>query len=420
MPRRSILTERQRSTLFDLPTDEATLLHHYTLADDDIEHIRTRRQARNRLGFALQLCAFRYPGRLLLPWEIIPLEVSRFLAAQLCERSEDLACYAETDVTRRRHLIDLRRIYGFKVFSGRRARDLKAWLEREVETARSNEDLARRFVEECRRTQTILPGVSVIERLCADALVAAERRIESRIAARADDQMKERLDAMLTEMVDGKVSRFVWLRQFEVGNNSAGASRLLDRLEFLQALAVPPGILEDVPPHRVTRLRRQGERYFADGLRDITSDRRLAILAVCAIEWTATIADAVIETHDRIVGKTWRDAKKLCDARIADARSSLQETLRLDTSRKYGGNRCRADRHDGRRRSGACRSRISPVPALCATHAACARCPERPCGCAFGESRQNPRRRSDRCAPPVLVPAPHVKMASPHQCPGAR
>ena len=83
--------------------------------------------------------------------------------------------------------------------------------------------------------------------------------------------------------------------------------------------------MEGIPPHRVTRLRRQGERYFAYGLRDITSDRRLAILAVCAIEWTAAIADAVIETHDRIVGKIWRDAKKLCDAQIADARSSLQE-----------------------------------------------------------------------------------------------
>jgi len=79
---------------------------------------------------------------------------------------------------------------------------------------------------------------------------------------------------------------------------------------------------------RITRLRRQGERYFAEGLRDITSDRRLAILAVCAIEWAAAITDAVIETHDRVVGKTWRDAKKLCDVRIADARSSLQETLR--------------------------------------------------------------------------------------------
>ena len=59
MPRRHILTERQRATLFDLPTLEAELLRHYTLADDDIEHIRTRRNAHNRLGFALQLCAFR-------------------------------------------------------------------------------------------------------------------------------------------------------------------------------------------------------------------------------------------------------------------------------------------------------------------------------------------------------------------------
>ena len=65
---------------------------------------------------------------------------------------------------------------------------------------------------------------------------------------------------------------------------------------------------------------------FAQG--SSTSDRLLAILAVCAIEWAAAITDAVIETLDRIVGKTWRDANKLCDAQIADARSSLQETLR--------------------------------------------------------------------------------------------
>jgi len=328
MPRRSILTERQRSALFDLPTDEASMLHHYTLADDDLEHINDRRRSENRIGFALQLCALRYPGRLLSSDEVIPEKVLRFIAAQLGLTGEDILPYATRRQTRQQHLHSIRQIYGFKMFSGQGARCLKAWLEKEAETARSNDDLARRFVEECRRTQTILPGVTVIERLCADALVAAERRIETRIAARLDDQTKELLDALLTEIVDGKISQFVWLRQFKVGNNSAGASRLLDRLEFLQALAVPSGILGDVPPHRVTRLRRQGERYFADGLRDITSDRRFAVLAVCAIEWAAAITDAVIETHDRIVGKTWRDAKKLCDARIVDARSSLQETLR--------------------------------------------------------------------------------------------
>ena len=38
--------------------------------------------------------------------------------------------------------------------------------------------------------------------------------------------------------------------------------------------------------------------------------------------------DAVVVTHDRIVGKTWQDAKRLCDTRIADAKSALQDTLR--------------------------------------------------------------------------------------------
>ena len=56
---------------------------HYTLSDDDIEHIRVRRGGHNRLGCALQLCAFRYPGRLLVAGEAIPLNVLRFIDAQL-------------------------------------------------------------------------------------------------------------------------------------------------------------------------------------------------------------------------------------------------------------------------------------------------------------------------------------------------
>ncbi|MCQ3008841.1 hypothetical protein NLO93_28470, partial [Pseudomonas savastanoi] len=82
----------------------------------------------------------------------------------------------------------------------------------------------------------ILPAISTIERLCADALVAAERRIDTRIAQRLDSAARERLDGLLTELLDANISRFIWLRQFEVGNNSAAANRLLDKLEFLRSL----------------------------------------------------------------------------------------------------------------------------------------------------------------------------------------
>jgi len=328
MPRRQILSDRQRASLFDLPTDEETLLQNYTLADDDIEYIRSRRRPQNRFGFALQLCAFRYPGRLLSSGEVIPAEITGYLAAQLGLKPDDLMDYAHRSETRRQHLTDLRVIYGYKMFSGGGARYLKKWLKHEAETACSNVDLARRFVEACRRTHIILPGISVIERLCADALVAAERRIETRIVDRLNETMKNQLDALLAEIVDGRISRYIWLRQFEIGKNSADITRLLDRLEFLQGIDLPVGVLNDIPPHRVTRLRRQGERYFTDGLQDISGARRLAILATCVVEWRTIIADAVVETHDRIVGKTWRDAKKLCDTQINNAKASLQDTLR--------------------------------------------------------------------------------------------
>ena len=166
-----------------------------------------------------------------------------------------------------------------------------------------------------------------MERLCADALVAAERRIEAHIAAGLVDAMRMRLDRLLAEEVDGGVSRFVWLRRFEVGRNSADINGLLDRLEFLQGFDLPPDLLDTVPPHRIARLRRKGERYFTDELRDISGDRRLAICAVCAMEWRGAIADAVVETHDRIVGQTFRSAKRLCDARIQDSRAVLHDTL---------------------------------------------------------------------------------------------
>ncbi|MGT9602259.1 hypothetical protein ACVWDX_28405, partial [Escherichia coli] len=39
--------------------------------------------------------------------------------------------------------------------------------------------------------------------------------------------VRDHLDKLLSEMLAGNISRFIWLRNFEVGNNSAAANRLL-------------------------------------------------------------------------------------------------------------------------------------------------------------------------------------------------
>lgn len=259
--------------------------------------------------------------------EVIPEPVLRFIAAQIGFKPDDLLPYAARENTRYEHLDVLRKIYGYKMFTGKAAKQMKRWLDQHAEAAQSSEGMVRGFVEECRRRQIVLPGPTRIERHGADALVDAERRVDTRIVARLDSKMRARLDALLNEEVDGRVSRFIWLRQFEVGKNSADINRQIDRLEFLQRIGLSPAVLDDVPAHRIARLRRQGERYFTNGLRDITSERRLAILATCVVEWSAAIADTVVETHDRIVGSIWREAKRICDTRVAEAQAEIAATL---------------------------------------------------------------------------------------------
>ena len=208
MAHRTVLTARQRAALFDLPIDEPSLLQHYTLSDEDIELIRTRRRPENQIGFALQLCAFRYPGRLLKPGEVIPDEMARFVAAQLGLKPDHLLPYATRENTRHEHLGSLRKTYGYRMFKGKRVKQMRNWLDQHAEAAQSSEGMVRGFTEECRRRQTVLPGLTVIERHCADALVAAERRIETHIAARLDSAMRARLDGLLSEEMESRTSSY--------------------------------------------------------------------------------------------------------------------------------------------------------------------------------------------------------------------
>jgi TnpA family transposase len=62
MARRRALTDEQLEELLALPASEPVLIRHWTLSSPDIAVVERRRGDPNQLGFALQLCAFRYPA----------------------------------------------------------------------------------------------------------------------------------------------------------------------------------------------------------------------------------------------------------------------------------------------------------------------------------------------------------------------
>lgn len=128
MPRRRALTEAQLTSLLALPIAEPDLVRHWTLCYADLTVINQRRRDRNRLGFALQLCALRYPGRLLRPGELIPVEALRFVAEQLGADPDALMAYATRFQTRYDQLDALREAFSFRMYAPGHGREMLAWL----------------------------------------------------------------------------------------------------------------------------------------------------------------------------------------------------------------------------------------------------------------------------------------------------
>ena len=197
MPRRRALTEAQLTNLLALPTAEPDLVRHWTLGDADLAAVNQRRRDRNRLGFAVQLCALRYPGRLLRPGELIPADALRFVAEQLGIHPDALASYATRFQTRYEQLGDLRTAFGFADLTPALRRDILGWLLPVALATTSAPGIAQALMEELRRRSLIAPGPFVIEQLVAAALVVAERHVAGQLTRNLSPAQTEALDALL-------------------------------------------------------------------------------------------------------------------------------------------------------------------------------------------------------------------------------
>jgi len=116
MPVRALLSPEQRTRLFSVPTDTATMTRHYVLDAADLAVVRSRRRASNRLGFAVQLCILSHPGRVLDPTEVPPAPMIAFVAQQAGVDPALLGDYAHRAETRREHLLELQRYVGLRSF----------------------------------------------------------------------------------------------------------------------------------------------------------------------------------------------------------------------------------------------------------------------------------------------------------------
>lgn len=329
MPRRKVLTEEDVAGLLALPKSETDLARHWTLSDFDIALIQRRRGNDNRLGFGMQLCAYRYPGRLLRPGEVISHETIAFVGDQLGIAADALASYAARRQTRRDQLGDLRDAFGYQAFSPEIRREMVAWLLPVALATTDGVRVATAFLDELRRRRVLVPGSTIIERIVAAAMLGAERIVARQLTAGLSDDQLAHLDDLLTIRDGTRLSSIAWARQPPGAPGHRAISRVLDQREHLLSLDLDPAVAEGVHPERLRQLAREGARLTAQHLAALSVSRRRAVLVATVLDTAVRLTDDAVGLFDRLMGRVFLRAERREEAALIRDRRAINDKVRL-------------------------------------------------------------------------------------------
>lgn len=176
-----------------------------------------------------------------------------------------------------------------------------------------------------------MPAVTTLERLCAAALVRAERKVPHDLAHDLDREQIARLERLLTPRPEGGASWLAWVRQPTEEASAAAFIAIIERLDHVRALGLEAARALRVPRHHLLRLSREAERFSAGHLRDLSAGRRRGILVAMALELGSKLTDAALDLHDRLVGRMFRRAERRQLAALGDDRRLINRTIRLFT-----------------------------------------------------------------------------------------
>lgn len=200
MPARVPMTGKQRNALLALPTSEEEVVRHCSLDADDLAAIaEAARTTETRLGYALQLCTLRYPGRHLRRGELLPTIMLDHVAEQVGIDAEVLANFARRGQTRYEQLAAIKRRHGFRDAATPVRAELRAWLAQQAVGLTDGRVLIDRLITRMREGRIIIPGASVVERMVAGAMHAAELKAINTLDALLSNDQRSILDAILSE-----------------------------------------------------------------------------------------------------------------------------------------------------------------------------------------------------------------------------
>lgn len=328
MPRKSILTAKERASLLSHPTDEHLLIEHWTLHPEDLILVNTRRKTETRFALALQLCSLRYPGRLIAAGDTIPAEAVQFLAEQLATRPDVLLDACNRAATRSEHLDILRRAYGFQEMTQPHRAELLNWVRGMAIASPKARPLVFSLAEEMRRRRIIIPGVTVLERLVAQALHQAESHLYEGVHGSLTDLAIGALDALVSDKpVHGRQHQISWLREPPGPQGSRAMIAIIQRLDLIREIDITQKTSELIGMERRINLAAEGKRLTAQNYRQMNAPRRYTTLAATVFELGLDLTDQVINMFEALIARSVRRAHRRREERAQEEALNSQEAM---------------------------------------------------------------------------------------------
>jgi TnpA family transposase len=329
MPRRSLFNEGEINTLLLVPDSYEELARQYTFSDTDISIIKQHRGVANRLGFAVQLCYMRYPG-VILPAEHDPdKQLIRFVAEQVNLEPVEWGKYAQRAETRREHLLELQSIFGFRTFTNDFIPAVVDSLSGLAWQTDKGLLLAEALTQHLRNQLILLPSVNVLERICAEAITKATRKIHAALIGKLNNTHLQELDSLLALQPGSKITKLSWLRQPAGPARARHLLEHIERLKVLQKLDLPAGLETTVHQNRLLKIAREGRQMTPQDLGKFEPNRRYATLTALTLELQATLIDEIIELNDRIIGSLFNRAKRTHEQQFQQSGKEINNTVRL-------------------------------------------------------------------------------------------
>ena len=183
-------------------------------------------------------------------------------------------------------------------------------------------------IEELRQRRIILPPLAVIERLCSEVRLRAERQtFRSLTASLTDDQIAE-LESLLTPRQDSAQSQLSWLRQPAGATTPRAFGGLVERLRLIRRLGIDPAQARTIHQNRLSQIAREGGQSTVQHLLDFERQRRLATLVAVVLDLSATITDEAIEMFDKMLGSLFRKSERRYAERFQQSAKAINEKVR--------------------------------------------------------------------------------------------